>query len=77
MNTMTVAQTDTRAAAESNVTMAEKDREERTKDGAGWEREKTHRKHSEYWNDPRWNQRWTGVSQPWHETGRHQANEAE
>ena len=75
-NTMAVAETDTMAAAErdttaereavataaveQNVEVAEKDDEERAQDGAGWENEKTYRKYSEYWNDPRWNQKWTG-----------------
>ena len=39
------------------MTAAEGRDEESSKDGAGWNRKRVYRKHSEYWNDPRWNQR--------------------
>ena len=70
-DTMAAAETDTMAAAETGqkVTATEGRDEESSKDGARWNRGRVYWKHSEYWNDPRWNQRSAMVSPPWSETG--------
>ena len=48
--------------------VAARNDDERTMTDAGWRCETTQRKQSSYWNDPRWDQKWTGVIQPWNKT---------